>query len=252
MNTHRRQRWTGPGAGPSDLVGSGPPVPYVSCMCLIRFTICCGLPPDSQADLAALVSFVTRRLRGEEVLFLNYGFEEEPPLCILLRAEDERDRAWIQLYHHVATQVPLRGKSVLEVSCGHGGGAAYVVRTFEPQRYTGVDLNPLAVQFCRRRHEMEGLVFEPGDSENLPFEANEFDAVLNVEASQCYLRFARFLAEVGRVLRPGGHLLYADFRVPGTHCRMGTGVRFVAAADRDSRATKPCWSKGIGGGAITP
>jgi SAM-dependent methyltransferase len=51
-----------------------------------------------------------------------------------------------------------------------------------------------------------------GDAENLPFEPNNFDAVINVEASHCYLNFPRFLKEVARVLRPGGHFLYADFR----------------------------------------
>ncbi len=158
--------------------------------------------------------FITRRLSGEEVPFLDYGFEEDPPMRIPLRPEDEPDRAGIQLYHHVATQVTLRGKSVLEVSCGHGGGAAYLARTFQPQRYTALDLNPAAIRFCRERHRVDGLVFERGDSENLPYAANAFDAVINVEASHCYPAFARFLAEVARVLRPGGHFLYADFRFP--------------------------------------
>jgi ubiquinone/menaquinone biosynthesis C-methylase UbiE len=51
-----------------------------------------------------------------------------------------------------------------------------------------------------------------GDAENLPFADQSFDAVINVEASHCYPRFPRFLAEVARVLRPGGHFLYCDFR----------------------------------------
>jgi SAM-dependent methyltransferase len=156
--------------------------------------------------------FVTRRLRDEAVVFLNYGFEEDPPLAIPLRPEDEPDRACIQLYHHVAGQVPLRGRSVLEVSCGHGGGAAYLARTFRPQRYTGLDLNPEGVRFCQQRHQVDGLVFAQGDAGNLPYEANTFDAVVNVEASHCYPNLPRFLAEVARVLRPGGHFLYADFR----------------------------------------
>src|SRR5579872_1054800 len=156
--------------------------------------------------------FVTRRLQGEEVLFLNYAFEEEPPLGIRLLPEDEPDRACIQLYHHVATQVTLRGKAVLEVSCGHGGGAAYLVRTLQPQRYTALDLNPAAIRFCQQRHRVDGLNFVEGDAEHLPFEHDTFDAVINVEASHCYPSFPRFLAEVARVLRPGGHLLYADFR----------------------------------------
>jgi ubiquinone/menaquinone biosynthesis C-methylase UbiE len=59
---------------------------------------------------------------------------------------------------------------------------------------------------------MDELVFVQGDAENLPYEENTFDAVINVEASHCYPSFPRFLAEVARVLRPGGHFLYADFR----------------------------------------
>jgi ubiquinone/menaquinone biosynthesis C-methylase UbiE len=56
------------------------------------------------------------------------------------------------------------------------------------------------------------LAFQQGDAENLPFESNTFDAVINVEASHCYPDFPRFLSEVARVLRPGGHFLHADFR----------------------------------------
>jgi ubiquinone/menaquinone biosynthesis C-methylase UbiE len=155
---------------------------------------------------------LTRRLHGEEVLFLNYAFEEAPPMGIPLQPEDEPNRACIQLYHHVATQVGLRGKNVLEASCGHGGGASYLARTLQPQRYTALDLNPAGIRFCKQRHHVDGLVFVQGDAENLPFEPNTFDAVINVEASHCYPAFPRFLAEVARVLRPGGHLLYADFR----------------------------------------
>ena len=156
--------------------------------------------------------FLTRRLRGEEVLFLNYAFETEPPLGLSLAPADEPNRACIQLYHHVATQVELRGKNVLEVSCGHGGGASYLARTLQPAHYTGLDLNPSGIRFCQKRHRVAGLSFVQGDAESLPFAAGEFDAVLNVEASHCYPNFPRFLAEAARVLRPGGHFLYADFR----------------------------------------
>jgi ubiquinone/menaquinone biosynthesis C-methylase UbiE len=156
--------------------------------------------------------FLTRRLHGEEVLFLNYAYEEDPPMAILLAPGDEPNRACIQLYHHVATQLELRGKNVLEVSCGHGGGASYLTRTLQPKSYTAVDLNPTGISFCKQRHLVEGLNFIQGDAENLPFEPNTFDAVINVEASHCYPDFPRFLAEVARVLRPGGHFLYADFR----------------------------------------
>lgn len=131
---------------------------------------------------------------------------------IPLPPEDEPNRGCIQLYHHVATLGALAGKNVLEVSCGHGGGAAYLSRTFAPSHYTALDLNPAGIRFCRQRHQAAGLEFVQGDAGNLAFEINTFDAVINVEASHCYPSFPRFLAEIARVLRPGGRLLYADFR----------------------------------------
>jgi ubiquinone/menaquinone biosynthesis C-methylase UbiE len=104
------------------------------------------------------------------------------------------------------------GKQVLVVSCGHGGGASYLVRTLHPASYTGLDFNAYGIAFCRRRHKLPALDSVHGDAESLPFADQSFDAVINVEASHAYPRFSRFLAEVVRVLPPGGRFLYADFR----------------------------------------
>lgn len=155
---------------------------------------------------------LTRRMKGEPLLFLNYAFVDSPPLVFPLEAEDEKDRACIGLYHHVASHADLQGKEILEVSCGHGGGASYVLRYLKPRKITALDLNAAGVELCRRLHILEGLEFVQGDAESLPFEDQSFDAVINVEASHCYPHFAKFLAEVLRVLKPGGHFLYADFR----------------------------------------
>jgi ubiquinone/menaquinone biosynthesis C-methylase UbiE len=154
----------------------------------------------------------TRLMGADALLFLNYGYEEDPPMALPLAASDEPDRFCIQLYHRTATQADLSGKRVLEVSCGHGGGASYLMRTLHPASYTGLDLNPAGIDFCRERHNLAGLDFVRGDAENLPFDNESFDAVINIEASHGYPRFPRFLAEVARVLRPGGHFLYADIR----------------------------------------
>jgi SAM-dependent methyltransferase len=156
--------------------------------------------------------YESRYRRDHDVVFLNAGYEEDPPMAIPLVASDEPKRYSIQLYHRVATQVDLSGKRVLEVGCGHGGGASYLMRTLHPASYTGLDLNPAGIAFCRERHNLPGLEFVQGDAENLPFPDQSFDAVINIESSHCYPRFPRFLAEVARVLRPGGHFLYTDLR----------------------------------------
>lgn len=156
--------------------------------------------------------FLTNRLGDEEVHFLNWGYEEDPPMAIPLQTTDEIDRYSIQLYHRTAAQVDLAGKDVLEVSCGHGGAASYISRYLKTSSYTGLDLNPAGIAYCRKQHSLPGLKFVHGDAENLPFPDRSFDAVVNVEAAHLYPHFSQFLAEVARVLRPGGHFLYADLR----------------------------------------
>jgi ubiquinone/menaquinone biosynthesis C-methylase UbiE len=156
--------------------------------------------------------FMTRWGKANDILFINWGYEDDPPMNIPLDASDEPSRYSIQLYHRTATQVDLGGKRVLEVGCGHGGGASYLMRTLHPAAYTGLDLNWAGIRFCRRAHKMPGLEFKQGDAEKLPFPDESFDAVINVESSHCYPHLSRFFAEVGRVLRPGGHFLYSDMR----------------------------------------
>ena len=171
-----------------------------------------GHPALRQAVWRLWYPFLTRRLRDEDVVFLNYAYETDPPLAIPLSPGDERDRFCAQLYHHVGTLAALHGKDVLEVSCGHGGGASYLTRTFSPASYTGLDLNPAGIAFCKKRHRYPALDFVRGDAASLPFTRDSFDIVINVEASHCYPDCPGFLDEVARVLRPGGHFLYADFR----------------------------------------
>lgn len=156
--------------------------------------------------------YATRKLEIDDVVFLNYGYEEDPAMSVPLSASDEPNRFPIQLYHRTATQVDLNGKQVLEIGCGHGGGASYLMRTLHPASYAGLDLNPAGIVFCQKRHPFAGLEFVQGDAENLPFPDQSFDAVINIESSHLYPRFPRFLDEVARVLRAGGHFLYADAR----------------------------------------
>jgi ubiquinone/menaquinone biosynthesis C-methylase UbiE len=144
------------------------------------------------------------------MLFMNYGYHAAEPL--VLQPRDEEHRYSIQLYHRVAGAIDLRGLDVLEVGSGRGGGAAFVMRYLHPRSVTAVDMAASAIDFCREYYRIPGLHFQVGDAEALPFPDDSFDALLNVESSICYQHPERFFAEVQRVLRPGGHFLYADIR----------------------------------------
>lgn len=154
----------------------------------------------------------TRMLGDSEMPYIDLGYEEDPPMGLELSPEDEPGRYCIQMYHATANQYDIRGKKVLEVSCGHGGGASYLVRTMQPSSYTGLDLNGPGIEMCRRKYHLPGLDFVHGDAQAMPIGDAAYDVVINVEAGHLYPRFRSFLAEVARVLKPEGHFLYSDER----------------------------------------
>jgi ubiquinone/menaquinone biosynthesis C-methylase UbiE len=151
------------------------------------------------------------------MVYMNYGYADLDPAAqpLALADADRTHRYCIQLYHHVVGSIGLDGQDVLEVGCGRGGGASYIKRYLKPRSLVGADFSDQAIKFCARYHRASGITFLPGDAEALPFHADTFDAVINVESSHCYSSMDRFAAEVYRVLRPGGYFLYADFREEG-------------------------------------
>jgi ubiquinone/menaquinone biosynthesis C-methylase UbiE len=139
---------------------------------------------------------------------LNYGFTSEPENSVI--AADDPEFYCLRLYEHTVRDTPLSGRDVLEVSCGRGGGASFVSRAFEPQRYVGVDLSEENIRLARSRAARTGLTFETGNAEQLDLADAAFDVVINIEASHLYDDRGRFFVEVLRVLRPGGYFCYTD------------------------------------------
>ncbi len=160
---------------------------------------------------------LARRWRDAGWTFMNYGWlppEGQPP--IPLEPTDEADRCFIGQYHRLAVDLPVHNGRVLEVGSGRGGGAAYIARTFAPAETVGMDFSGAAVALSRSLHAaVPGLRFVEGDAEALPFPDASFDAVINIESSHCYGDMTAFVAEVARVLRPGGRFGWSDLRGPG-------------------------------------
>lgn len=149
--------------------------------------------------------------KNAEVIFMNYGYSAEEE-NVLLEKIDEKNRYSIQLYHHTAMGFDVKEKDILEVGCGRGGGLSYINRYLLPKSVTGVDLNKKAIQFCKKNYRENNNTFVQADAQKLPFDSNLFDIVLNVESSHRYPQVDVFLSEVYRVLKPGGILLFTDFR----------------------------------------
>jgi SAM-dependent methyltransferase len=146
---------------------------------------------------------------GGSATSFNMGYA---PLSPAVRADSSWQEPFaIELYRQIAIEMGLERRHVerlLEVSCGLGGGLAYISRTFDVRYCVGLDL---AFAAARAAGRGIGLGAVQADARKLPFGDGSFDAVMNVEASNNYYSH-EFLAEVGRVLAPGGLFGMADER----------------------------------------
>ncbi len=151
---------------------------------------------------------VLATIRPNDFSFINYGYANH--IQLNLDPSEKPEQYNLQLYHHVAGEIDLTDRDVLEVGCGRGGGAAYINKYLKPRKMVGLDLADKSIQLCKKHFTAPGLEFLTGNAEALPFPKDSFDALVNIESAVCYFSRENFFNEVCRVLRPGGYFLYAD------------------------------------------
>lgn len=106
---------------------------------------------------------------------------------------------------------PARGGRMLDLACGPGIVAAAL--SPDASEVVAFDLTPEMLEKARERCKslgLENLRFERGDAERLPFPDGAFAAVVTRLSIHHFERPATVLAEVARVLRPGGIAVIAD------------------------------------------
>jgi ubiquinone/menaquinone biosynthesis C-methylase UbiE len=118
-------------------------------------------------------------------------------------------RALIKRIREAAEERPIR---MLDVGCGTGVFASKVRACLPGVELCGVDLvaDMLDKGQPRWRLHRSHVLPVQGDSERLPFAAGSFDIVTCANSFHHYPRQDRAVAEMGRVLRPGGRLMIID------------------------------------------
>lgn len=173
----------------------------------------CELPLPIRPILWRLWHHILNRLDADySNIFLNYGYASPNGEFkdLVLAPHDEPNRYGIQLYHHATRGASLQNKSVLEVGCGRGGGASFLARYHQPKEYIAMDISERLMAYCTQFHQAPGLSFICGSAMHLPFDADRFDAIVNIESARCYPDTGAFFQEVYRVLKPGGHFFFTD------------------------------------------
>ena len=135
------------------------------------------------------------------------------------------------------------GKDVLDLGCA--GGFMAEAMAERGAGVIGIDPAAEAVAAARRHASAMSLTirYDVGVGEALPYDAARFDAVVCVDVLEHVSDLSRVLAEVARVLRPGGLFLFDTInRNPIARLDTITVLRTYCACCRKVRMTRPCSS----------
>ena len=100
----------------------------------------------------------------------------------------------------------LSSESVLDAGCG-GGRYTVAWRELGAAKATGLDISPINIGDAERRvkgNNVDGVTFREGDVLDMPFENDTFDIVFSNGVLHHTTDWEKGLAELLRVLKPGG------------------------------------------------
>lgn len=108
-------------------------------------------------------------------------------------------------------------KVILDVATGTGD-FAFEAMKLEPEKIIGVDISAGMLDVGKKKIEKRNLTdkmeFHLGDSENLDFEGEKFDAITVSFGVRNFQDLKKGLSELYRVLKTGGKLIILEFSKP--------------------------------------
>ncbi|MGM0581513.1 MAG: bifunctional demethylmenaquinone methyltransferase/2-methoxy-6-polyprenyl-1,4-benzoquinol methylase UbiE [Bacteroidota bacterium] len=111
----------------------------------------------------------------------------------------------------------IQPKQILDIATGTGDFAIEALK-LNPDHVTGVDISEGMLNVGReklKKRKLDGkITLTSGDSENLPFEDNKFDAIIVAFGVRNFENLEKGLSEMFRVLRPGGKVVVLEFSKP--------------------------------------
>lgn len=105
------------------------------------------------------------------------------------------------------------GARCLEIGCGHGAGARIILKTFQPSRLDGLDVDPVMIRLASRRQPqwtIERLQFLVGDAQRLPYVDGSMEAVFNYGIIHHLEDWEQGIREIVRVLKRGGGFYFEE------------------------------------------
>ena len=112
---------------------------------------------------------------------------------------------------------PKNPKLILDVATGTADFAIQAL-VLNPDKIIGIDISTGMLEVGRvkiRDRKLESKIeLLQGDSENLPFEENKFDAITVAFGVRNFENLELGLSEIRRVLKPGGMLVVLEFSKP--------------------------------------
>jgi len=112
---------------------------------------------------------------------------------------------------------PYSPKRILDIATGTGDLAIEALQ-LNPEKVIGIDISEGMLDVGRKKISKRGLEekieLQGGDSENLSFSDNKFDAVIVAFGVRNFENLEKGLSEMIRVIKSGGHAVILEFSKP--------------------------------------